>query len=232
MELFSKHLTIETAEGEIVDFLAPSVTASERYKSTYIRLTDLLQSDRYKEVNIREAMSSDKKFRMLVEKLFTCVKPNISPYDLSYEILFKLIFPHEGDNGEYYRMGLLTRFCLGESKENEPVAKTNVDTYAKNLANLLTIFKNFDQCTSILNTLSAKDLASVIDYYADNLKTPEERKKAMAKDEAKKMLKDARKNTKEVKKLADERDTQPKPKPLKVGKELTESEINQLLNGM
>ena len=216
MQLFSKIFKLELSDGTVVNLRALSVNRTEEFKARFKDLSKLLENEKYKDVDIYTAIAEDSVFCSHVSDLFECFNPSVNYRDLSPDSIMHLLFPHEDEDGNYHRVGKLVRFVVGETSKNAPVSKKETDTYAKNLADLLTIFKNFNDCMEMMSTLTPEDLTKVIKNYSDNLKSPEQRKKDIAKEEARAMMEKARQGVKAGQKL-------------KVGEELTPEEISKLM---
>jgi len=215
MELFTKRFKLELANGDIVNLMALSVTRTEQFKARFRELEVRLNDTSYKDITLRNALENNKPFFSNIQDLFDCFNPRVSVNDLAYDTIEKLLFPHE-EGEEYHRIGKLVRFVVGETKGNAPASKKDMDTYAQNLANLLSIFKSFEDCMRMLDTLTPEDLNKVIKHYADNLKTPEERKKDLAREEARVMNERAKNTVKTAQKVT-------------IGDELSVDEINALM---
>lgn len=187
MELFTKRFLLEKVDGTFVELSALSIKNAMEYEEAYKKLAKLLNEPEFKGLNIMEAYMQNAKFKFYVDKIFSLFGKDISALDIAPANLFALLFPHENEDGSYSTVGLLTEFALGLPEKGNKVAKEVVDQYASTLADLLILLNNFNDSIAVLEHLSPKDLTTVLEQYAEKIKTPDQKHKEKMSEQLNKL---------------------------------------------
>lgn len=180
---FTKRMNIELSDGSLFEFRMLSITALEEFKAIYDLLSKELEKEEYKEISFSDAFKVSPLFRKYIIDLFDLFKLNYTliPADTCYDLLF----PHANADGSYSRQGLLITFLFGDPKDGEAlISKEYVDAYAVALAQLWKATESFEETLLILKELNYEDLSEVLKIRADLSKSPEDRMKEKAKEQA------------------------------------------------
>ena len=169
-----------------------SIKVTEELRALYQLLGGELNQNKYKSISLNKAYVEEPLVSHYINSMLKLVglEPDLVPADT----IFKLLFPHETDDGGYERQGLLITFAFGmPDKGPSKAPKEEVDAYAKALGNLWAAISSFKEVSDVLGTLDYDDLEQVLKHRLEALKPAEERakegamKKALAvKEEMKK----------------------------------------------
>lgn len=182
MKLFTKRLPIELTNGKFYEIRMLSITKIEEFRSTFNLLSNELNDERYKSINIEQALGEDGLVKTYIDSILNLV--GLRSDDVPFDVLYNLLFPHQNNDGSYTRQGELISFLCGEPVDGVVVPKEEVDAYANALAQLWHATQDFEQAMTVLNSLNYDDLNKVLEIRAELAKSPEDKMKEKAKQRA------------------------------------------------
>lgn len=206
MELFSAILQFEDVKGEIIEVRKPSIMATEEMKARYDDLLKMLSEDGIKDKPFQDVYIQIKKVRKVINSIFKLV--NVDPTQLNMDTMFQLLFPHQAYTEEgkevYVFGGELINFVFGvQIPGEEPrvaMEKETIDYIAQTLGGLWANTEDFTEACVVLNTLSYKDLDSVMSARNEAMMSKEDLAKKKQKDAAEKLRQKLRKESEQKQK--------------------------------
>lgn len=178
MKLTTKRLPVQYTNGKIFEIRSLSIKNTEELRSTYGLLGEELNQDKYKDISLNDAYLKEPLVSHYIDSALKLV--GLDPELLSQDILFKLLFPHETEDGGYERQGLLITFAFGHADGPSKASKEEVDHYAKALGTLWASLTSFKEVSEVIGTLSYEDLEAVLVHRMEALKPAEEKAKDLA----------------------------------------------------
>ena len=191
MQLFEKLLTVEQADGKIVDVRLPSIMQAEEFKHRYDELLVMGQEAGIADRTFEESYANIKKFRRKVNQVLMVV--GLDGTKLSGNMICQLLFPHSSmeEEGEVFKTrGALVQFIFGARVEEgtDKIPKEELDVVAEIWGELWAMTEDWNEVINVLNTVSFNDLGKIMEHRNKALMPPEEKAKKQQQESSKKLM--------------------------------------------